>query len=187
VQFVSHRYAGITFPIKGPEKQFFQDGSDRTIRPALVADFAEQALTANFASFRPTEVDAASGDYVGIRAGGWFDTEEAQRRKGWTDEERTIVENELLRYCRNNPNPDPFDKQLDSYGAIELYKEPVPTPPWPTYDSMHHFAIPKFARQSGLVQQALAYEQRMLNRPGVIEKLREIAEETVGEESLTAV
>lgn len=177
MKFQALKNPGMVAHVKDPVMQFFPDGRERLIRPALVADFSEQSLgPESYAGYD----DPLNGrdTYVAVRGGGYLDTEEAQKRHGWTDEERQTVDDHLTFLATTPP--------LGMEGDIKIYEKPVPVAPWPTYDSMHHNTVAETAKTLGLAAEALRYETQTKNRPAVTAKLQELVEDQIGEESLTA-
>jgi hypothetical protein len=95
--------------------------------------------------------------------GGFFDTEEAKERMGWSDEEHDSVVAKLDRLCRDEP-----------YLIAKIEHVPVfAAPPWPTYDETHWKTIPTLADSLGFTAQALAYEKENKNREAVVAGLEE--------------
>lgn len=92
--------------------------------------------------------------------GGFFDLDTQAEQKGWGPTEKEIVARHMLTLP---PNRAMF---------YLLAKAPA-AKPWPSYDEMHHKQVVPFAVQAGLVAEALAYEQDTLNRPSVVDGLRE--------------
>ena len=176
MKFIATKSANYQLFARDPEIQYFPDGRTRQIRPALVAEFGD-ASSGEISGAEGLIMNDVHGQYGSGRAadirGFFFDSEEAQERHGWTDEERQFVEQRLQEVSV----PD---------GDVKVWTKPVPVPPWPTYDKMHHNAIPTFAEQSGMAGVALDYELRTKNRPDLVKKLRELADLEVGEGALTA-
>lgn len=95
--------------------------------------------------------------------GGFFDTEEAKERLGWTDDEHDSVVAKLDKICRDEP-----------YLLARVEHVPVvANKPWPTYDDTHWKTIPVLAEQLGLTEVALAYEKANKNRQTVVDKLEQ--------------
>ena len=89
---------------------------------------------------------------------GMFDTLEAQKQNGWSDELREKVEKWML--AKSN------------YGTDFTEVEVVPAEaPWPSYDKTHHSKVASLAAELGLVDGALVYERSNKNRKGIIEAL----------------
>lgn len=166
MQFTS-RYAAFQAFVRDPEKQYFPDGRDRTIRPELVANFAEDATDETY------EGQEGEPNYVAMRGGGFFDSELAKERHGWTDEEHNAVVDHLLMLEKTT-------------GDVKRHEVAKPIPPWPTYDDMHAEFVADNAITMGLAQEALLYEQRTLNRDVVVENLSEYVQRHAGESELTA-
>ena len=110
--------------------------------------------------------------------GHYFDTEEAAKRLSWTDDERESVEAVLLQKCQETPTW--------VWVADRPEEEILPDAPWATYDSTHHWKIPKAAADLELVPQALAYERATKNREGVVAALEDQLGEFEKAEPLTA-
>jgi len=70
-----------------------------------------------------------------------------------------------------------------------VHEPPKIHPPWPTYDRMHPNAVAGMARQVGMVEEALAYEQRRDGGPreSVVKKLEETLREPASEDDFAAV
>jgi hypothetical protein len=191
LQFVAPKNPGYTLHCRDPIYRYFDDGRGRDItRPALVADFAEDAVTEEYQG--AGEVMGVAGsfgsaNFVGPRGGGFLDTEKAQARHGWTDAERKIVEEKLLTLCSNNPKAEMFDRMRDGFGDIQIYELPKVVPPLPNYEQLHHSSVAEFMEQAGMLEQALVYEQRReKQRPSVIAALEAKLALQRGEEALTA-
>jgi len=103
------------------------------------------------------------------------------RRMELTDEDKEYVLRKIERDLAD----------VDMRADMWVHKPPTPVPPWPTYDDMHGNAVPPFAKQAGMIEQALAYEQRRPQgaRPGVVAKLEELQaeEQPVTEDDFAAV
>lgn len=107
-----------------------------------------------------------------------LDVGEEIRRKELTDEEKEYVARKIERDLGD----------IDMRADMWVHEVPVVEPPWPTYQAMHGNAIPPFAKQAGMVAEALVYEQR--GRPdgpreGVVRKLTELLDETPGAAEVT--
>lgn len=95
-------------------------------------------------------------------AGHFFDLDSQAEQKSWTDQEKELVANRLLKATEKFP------------GEIQLYTKKPAAKPWPKYDDAHHNTIPVLADQLGLVAEALLYERENKNRGSVVEKLEEL-------------
>ena len=171
LRFLS-RHTNYQFIIRQPEFVRLPDGQKDETKPILVANFGEE--------FGPEQVIDGAIDFAGgqmtaaeIR-GGYLDTVTQQEERGWSDEDREYVEQRLLRA---------LEKGNDEF---RLWEDVAPTAPWPTYDKMHHNAIPPFAESAGMIEQALSYETRTKNRPELVAKLTNLLELQQGEATLTA-
>src|SRR5262249_1405265 len=122
-------------------------------------------LTAEFAmhrgEFQYTDIDGLTQTGADI-AGHYFDLDGQAAQKGWTDEEKELVANRLLRAGGQFP------------GELRLHTKAPAVKPWPKYDEAHHNQVPVLAEQLGLVAEALAYERENKNRGSVVEKLEEL-------------
>lgn len=88
-----------------------------------------------------------------------FDSKVSQEFEGWTDEERELVEQWLLKSPHIN----------DEFIALTA---PAAKKPWPTYDNTPVDALAELVRFTGIpVEQVLEYERQNANRPEVIEAL----------------
>lgn len=96
--------------------------------------------------------------------GRYFDTEEAQQRLGWTDDEHESVVAKLDQICRDEPY---------LLARVE-HREAEAIKPWPTYDETHWKTIPVLAEQLGLVPVTLAYERANKDRESVVELLEKL-------------
>jgi hypothetical protein len=139
----------------------------------------KRQLVADFGYISAPEFPDEEGKMQAVIQGGVFDSEDAQKRLNWSDEERQIVEQRLLELILNPPDGA-------SRGDVALYEPPKPTPPWPTYDSVHHNKIPTLAGELGLIEQAITYEQRTKRRESVLRALEAKRLELEGAEELVA-
>jgi hypothetical protein len=127
---------GYNLAVAEPEIEYFRDGRQRQIRPAIFVHFGEQSLG-------PESYSGFDGDpgYTQLRGGGYFDTDVAQRDKGWTDAEREPAEQRLLDLAENGPRADyyrtlPARERPPGLGDVKVYERPRPTAPWPTHASV---------------------------------------------------
>lgn len=91
-----------------------------------------------------------------------FDSEAAQERYGWTDEERELVE-QVLR------SSDAYGREFLEVGD-EVYSS---AKPWQNYDNITDaFTIVDLVKLTGVpVEQVIAYEKHNANREDVLEAL----------------
>lgn len=167
MQFISH-IVGYIAMVRDEQRQYFPDGNYRVLRPALFADFAEEAVDETYHG------QEGESDYVAMRGGGFFDSEAAAKRHGWTEEEHEAVVERLLEIVK------------DGSGDVRVYEVAKPTPPWNTYDEQHPDAIVATATVTGMAQAALSYEERTEKREELMEGLRELVAEQNAESELTA-
>jgi hypothetical protein len=159
--------AGYIAWVREEDRQYFPDGNYRVKRPALFADFAEEAIDE---TYRGQEGEP---DYVAMRGGGFFDTDVAAKRHGWNDEEKKAVEERLLEIA-------------DASEDVRVYEPAKPIPPWPNFDSQEPDMIVLVASSTGLANAAIVYEQRTEKREDLIAQLQEVAEQQAAEHDLTA-
>jgi hypothetical protein len=151
---------------------------------AAAAALARARETSDWLSEQFVKRDEHSGfdgdpGYTQLRGGGYFDTDVAQRDKGWTDAERELAEQRLLDLAENGPRADyyrtlPARERPPGFGDVKVYERPRPTAPWPTHASVPAGKVAKLASEMGLVAEALNYEQRLFDddrRPEVIAAL----------------
>jgi hypothetical protein len=153
-----------------PEIADMMMGYKRVVARELVADFGY---------INAPETYDEDGSPQAVIQGGTFDSVATQKRLGWSDEEREIVEMRLLELIQNPPDGA-------SRGDVSLYEAPKPIPPWPTYDKTDYTAIADFAAQAGLVDEAITYEQRAKRRNPVLKALEAKRVELEGTEELVA-
>jgi hypothetical protein len=125
----------------------------------LVADFGDQNA--------PVLYDEQGDPHVAIR-GNFCHTLLQGEEKGWTDEERALVEKKLLANQRAN--------------HYWLHTAPKPKKPWPTYDETEAGKIAGIAEATGTVAEALAYERANKKRPTVVGALKKLVEARPAEE-----
>ena len=166
------------FGSKGALNQVIVRGSEREYYPNGIFKGFTKELVAEFGTGGPEYVGEAFGSphQSADISGFFFDSELQATEKGWTDEERQIVEEKVLEACRKFP---------EYFWQIEARKA---TAPWPTYDKTPHTQIPLLATTTGTIHEALAYERQNKNRETVVAKLEEALAENdkAAEEALTA-
>jgi len=117
------------------------------------------------------ERNSGSADYYAIR-GHYCHTLEQGRRKGWTDEERAMVEKKLLAF--QTP-------------ATHWLKTKTPAQkPWPTYDETPFDKVAELAQTLGLVTEAAAYESENKARKTVLAALASTPEPVAEIEAVEA-
>jgi hypothetical protein len=172
--------------IRDEVREYYPDGRSRLIRPALIANFGEQALGVE--TYEGFDGDPA---FTGIRGGGYYDTEKAQQKNRWTDEERELVEERLLEIASNGPRADEYrammpEEQPIGFGDVRLYEEPKPEIPFPGYDKLAADKAVRITADLGCEPQTLAYELANKNRKQVVEAVRELIDMKQAEQELTA-
>lgn len=176
--FVS-RYAAYQQIVKSPFREEYWDNGVLRIRmKEFVAEFGGEPFHHFDADGKPMlhEDTDVPGEQMITQRGHVFDSDAAAHRLGWTAEEKEHIERELVRMAA-----DPR-MQVDYH----LYAPPKPVPPWPTYDSMHHNTVLRFAEESGLANEALIYEQRTKRRPAVVDGLQALADKQAEAQNLVA-
>lgn len=122
-------------------------------------------LAAEFGSFGPeySVVSPETGNTVKKAQiiGGFFDSEAAQIRHGWSDEERESVEEKLREIAESRP---------DYVREVVAVHVAAPAP-WATFDDNEPADILKHAKALGLEPEALRYERERQARPEVMEPL----------------
>lgn len=123
--------------------------------PALRAEFGQAG-----SEFDYTAPDGSAAKGVEIR-GHYFDSEIAQEQNGWTDEERELVEKDLVELSQRWPR------------AVSVVEQQKAAAPWPTYDATPYGKIVELAVTLGLVAEAATYEKQNKARPTVLAALEE--------------
>jgi hypothetical protein len=165
---------GLTFQSRAAAYQLYvRDPMPHYAPGTSIITHTDKGLVAEFGDMNAGVIhDAEAGeDYFPIR-GHFIDTMEQAKQKGWTDEERKIVEMKLI------TTQGPSDHWLHT-------KPPVGKP-WPSYDETQAGKIAEIAVATGTVAGALAYERENAKRPTVIGALKKAAEEPVEEELAAA-
>lgn len=173
MRFISpHR--GYSACIRPPVQIFDKYGQPQVAERELTAEFDlykytrewEVELAERELVFKGMPVEEHTGEPLPVVSRvSVFDSEEAQERLGWTDEERQAVETKLIKWQR------PEDHLL-------AVKPPAPLP-WPKYTEQRQpLRIRKMVEEFGLSPATvLEYEKENENRPEVIKALTELAEE----------
>lgn len=128
-------------------------------RYLLTEDEIMQAITSMVHTGLPIDRDTEEHVSARSRISG-YDTEIAQQEQGWTDEEREIVEQALLKSVHLGSD------------HILLKATAVPVP-WPNYDTDDLETIKLIATRAGLVDAVRAYERQNANRPEIFELFTE--------------
>lgn len=135
----------------------------------LTAEFAE-----HYGEFTQPHPDAPGGTHLsaGIM-GHYFNSEFAQLKNGWTDEERELVEKVLLRECKRFPG---------DVWLIEEPKAPLPLPKWDELSSTRRLAL---AGELNVLAEAVAWEAQNGTDPELLARLTKKleAEQAPGVES----
>lgn len=136
------------------ERPIYDHGIRIGTEKELVAEFGE--MDAPVIHDSDGVYGEAGAEYFQIR-GHFMNTLQQAEKKGWSDDERALVEKKLLA----------FQKPTDHW----LLSKPAAGKPWPTYDTTAANGIAALAEQLGLVTEALAYERENKNRKTVLEAL----------------
>jgi len=150
------------------QHEAYANGVVRTIERELVAEFEPWLLTPperelaiaewafNGLYQEQDEVTTVQPDYrIGL-----FDSEAAQDRHGWTDEEREVVEQKLVREAERDP----------SYLVVGSFT----APPWPRYDEFRGTPgqlVRRLVEDGHDLDAVLAYEREHQNRPKIAEEI----------------
>lgn len=120
-------------------------------------------------------VDPVTGneDVAGDIRGHYLDLDAEAERQGWSEEEKELVKNSLLKICQQWPE------------AIRVYEPPKPEPPWRTYDEAPPERVAALAEELGLVHEAIAYEQATKARARVLKDLDKAAERLAVERAVS--
>jgi len=169
VRFIS-KFAKYALQVRPQVVEAYATGAHKITQEQLVARFTIQAVTGDeralarqifsFNGFYQEEdwVTIVEPDYR-ISA---FDSVISQHEEHWTDEERVMVEQALIREAELHPQ--------DVY-VIEAKRAQIP---WPTYDSFKgtNAQLCKKIEEDGYsFVDVLAYERENQNRPEVVAKL----------------
>jgi len=168
----------------------FATGMGRVTQRALYAQFEPQQHNAEeraealrrfyLVGGSPQNVDEATHVEPDYRIGR-FDTRAAQGESGWSDEERELVESELVRHC------DIYPEQLFRMPEV------LAAAPWPAYDTFKGSVaqlVKKVAEDGYDPHEVIAYEMANQNRDTVIAALGAYAaeqHEEITEDDLTVV
>ena len=148
------------------ESPIYDHGVQVGTEKELVLDFGEGSSPFRMVDDNGNLLDDGR-DHFNIR-GHYAHTLVQGEEKGWTDEERALVEKKALA----TQAPD----------GHWLHTKPPVGKPWPTYDDKPAAQIPQLASDLGLVAEALAYERENSNRKTVIAALAELQNPEVVEE-----
>lgn len=118
-------------------------------------------------------ITGQTSTFADIR-GFFYDLDEDAKRKNWTEEEKEAVRSRLLALAEEWPE------------AVQVHSRIPQAKPWPTYDLVAEENVALLARDLGLAQEALAYEQENDARPAVIAALQDAVKDPVESEELTA-
>ncbi len=164
-RFVS-RFLNYNHGVQAPREMVLADGQRQILKPFITAQFIEAPRILTEAEVKVgiegmvhegLPLDNNTNQLVSPRHRlSGFDTEQAQKEQGWTDEERELVEKTLRASDRNG---------ID---FIELSPEAVGKP-WANYEETPVAKIAGLVRDLGLTYtEVLAYEKQTLNRDSVI-------------------
>lgn len=153
--------------IRGRKDIFSADGTLIDQIRELVAEFAFHG-----GEYTYTTADGGTDVAADIR-GHFFDLDAQAETKDWTDEERDLVARVMLKRAPQSPN-------------YWLYSKAPAPKPWPRYDDTPELDIPVIADQTGVLEQAFAYEQENAKREQVLAELKVALTPTVEIAELTA-
>jgi hypothetical protein len=172
MRFIS-RYGKNGVAIRGEIVESYANGGRRVTQTLLAAYFQPYLLTQderqlaldhfyfNGSYQEQDEVTLVPPDYrIGL-----FDSRIAQEQNGWSDDERQLVEEKLLRVAQETPD------------TLLLVPEHTLQPPWPNYDLFEGSPLElaeKIAEDGYRLAEVVAYERENQNREDVIEALEEL-------------
>ena len=184
------KYARYCLQVRPEVAEQYATGMGRVVQQALYAQFepnrhnvdqrAEALRRFYLVGGMPQNVDEATHVEPDYRIGR-FDTRQAQLQNGWSDDERELVESELLRHCDIYPE------------ALFKMPEVLAAAPWPAYDTFKGTPAQlakKVADDGHDPHEVIAYEMANLNRDAVIAALGALAaeqHEEITEDDLTIV
>lgn len=181
MRFVS-KYANYMLHARRQIVESYATGESRVIQKQLLAAFEvglvngeERALARSHFSFNgfAQEQDLVTVVEPDARISA-FDSRLAQAQNGWTDEERELVEKELIENARRLPDD------------LFVMEEILLSPPWPNYD---RFAgdvsqlLMKIEDDGYDLDATLAYERENQNRSDVIYMLEKAIEHAADQPS----
>lgn len=126
-------------------------------KPALYVSFGKMGPQYTYTD-PLTGLDAQAADINGH----FLDTDLEAEEKNWPQEEKELVERTLQAKAKQFPDM-----------LWEIVREKAPAArPWPSYDDTEPEAVIALARQLGLVEETIAYEQENLQRPLILHNLQ---------------
>lgn len=152
---VFHSVAGLYRLAVRSESPIYDHGVQIGTEKELVLEFGEGSSAYKWRDEDGNYVDDGR-DHFDIR-GHYANTKIQGEQKGWTDEERALVEKKALA----TQAPD----------GHWLHTKPPAQKPWPKYDQTAAAAVAELASSLGLVEEALEYERENKNRKTVVEAL----------------
>ena len=167
------KYGNYAVQVQPLVAEWYATGGSKTVQRELVARFApgslrppERELAIHSWVFNGSyqmedEVTTFPPDYrIGV-----FDSVQAQQAEQWTDDEREKVELELTRLATEFPS------------EMLAIPRTMLAPPWPNYDGFEGSQaqlMRKLVDDGHNLEEVLAYECEMQNRPEVIDALEEL-------------
>jgi hypothetical protein len=146
------KYAALRIDAQGPDEKL-HPATGRVIghQKPLVAEFG--ILGPEFVprdeNGEPLAQDQYGGPFTSASIRGFYwDSEQAQKHNGWSDDEAETVLALVELFCRQEP------------GMVWRLEAPVLTAPWPTFDSQTDQAAAAVAIETGQVDAALAYARQ---------------------------
>lgn len=169
MRFISpHR--GYSMNIRNPAIIYDKFNQEQVVEPGLVANFDigpapenwELDLAEEKLAFKGMPSDPGGAPLPVKRRVSIFDTEQAQEEYGWSDDDRRLVEEKLLKW----QNADEFVQSVKPPALI----------PWPAYDSVTSAAkIKKLVEDVGIdPQNVVEYERENANRADVLSAMDEL-------------
>jgi hypothetical protein len=167
------RYGRYSQQVRPQMSEAYANGVVKVTQTPLIAEFREGLMTPeeralckqswSFNGFyqEQDEVTPVEPDYrLGL-----FDSLKAQAESGWTDDERRLVEEALMRTAEREPN------------SIIVVHEAKLLPPWPTYDGFIgsvNDLCSKIIEDGFTLESVLAYEEENQDRPEIVAALKQL-------------
>lgn len=172
------RYGRYAVQVRPQITEAYATGHTRVIQGQLIAHFHEGLITPeeraiakqrwSFNGFyqEQDEVTQVEPDYrIGL-----FDSTVAQAQQGWSDEDRRVVEDELVRLSIEYPT------------TLIVVTQEQALPPWPNYDlftgSLNDLCR-KVVEDGYPLEGVLAYEEENQDRPEVVQALKQLIDDAV--------
>jgi hypothetical protein len=182
MRFIS-RYGRYAVSFRPMVQEAYATGMARVVQTPLYCFFYPDRLTADERTLALDTWGEWNGGYQEMDEAtmvppdyriGLFDSHAAQADQGWTDADRIFVEEELVAYCNR-------------WEDVIVVPQTFIEPPWPNYDQFKGTAaalMRKLVDEGHDLEQVLAYEASVQNRPKVIEALHALISDPEAREIL---